>query len=249
LLIAFDEGIFAELMNPSERIIVALDVESLEKAEPLIRALSPVVGFFKVGLELLTSVGAPQVVDFIHQRGGKIFFDGKFDDIPNTVAAASRAVAAMGVSFFDVHASCGAASLRAAAAEKKSSKLLVVTVLTSHDEQSALKTFGASSEEKVLSFAREAALCGADGIVCSPKELPALAADPGLKHLLKVTPGVRPEWADANDQKRVLTPAEAIRQGATHLVIGRPILRPPSAIGDPVRAAKRIAEEIASVLK
>lgn len=236
-------------MQPHERIIVALDVESLEKAEPLVKALAPVVGCFKVGLELLTRVGAPQVVDFIHGHGGKLFFDGKFDDIPNTVAAATRAVASMGVAFFDVHASCGAASLRAAAAEKKNSKLLVVTVLTSHDDESSRKVFGASPEEKVLAFAREAAACGADGIVCSPQELARLGADPLLKDLLKVTPGVRPEWAEANDQKRILTPAEAIRQGATHLVIGRPILKPPAAIGDPVRAARRIAEEIAKVTK
>jgi len=236
-------------MNPHERIIVALDVESLAKAEPLVEALAPVVGCFKVGLELLTREGAPQVVKFIHDRGGKLFFDGKFDDIPNTVAAATRAVAAMGVAFFDVHASCGAASLRAASADKKNSKLLVVTVLTSHDEESSRKVFGASSEEKVLAFAREAAACGADGIVCSPQELASLGTDPALKNLLKVTPGVRPEWAEANDQKRIMTPAEAIRQGATHLVIGRPILKPHAAIGDPVRAAKRIAEEIGNALK
>ncbi len=236
-------------MNPIQNIIVALDVDCLAKAEPLVQKLAPFVGYFKVGLELLTREGAPQVVRRIHQLGGKIFFDGKFDDIPNTVAAATKAVAELGVAFFDVHASSGPQSLKAAAAEKKNSKLLVVTVLTSHDAESSKKTFGAPAGEKVLAFAKEAALCGADGIICSPQELSLLGAEPSLKGLLKVTPGVRPEWAEANDQKRVLTPGEAIRQGATHLVIGRPILRPPPSIGNPVEAAKRIAEEIARALK
>src|SRR5271154_1025022 len=105
-------------MSPKDRIIVALDVDSLEKATPLIEQLAPYVGCFKIGLELITAEGAPQVVRHVHGLGGQIFFDGKFDDIPNTVAGASKSVAALGVKFFDVHASAGLEAMRAAAEVK-----------------------------------------------------------------------------------------------------------------------------------
>lgn len=236
-------------MNPKDRLIVALDVDSLEAAAPLVEVLAPHIGCFKVGLQLLTSVGAPKVVEFIHARGGRVFFDGKFDDIPNTIAGASRAAAALGVHMFDVHACSGPEGIKAAAKHKGRSLLLVVTVLTSFDEAGARKVFGASSREKVLEFARDASAAGADGIVCSPQELSDIVALPGMEKLLKVTPGVRPKWADANDQKRTLTPGEAIHAGATHLVIGRPILHPPASIGSPVEAAKRIGFEIAEATK
>lgn len=230
-----------------DRIIVALDVDSLDKATELVKQLSPYVGCFKVGLELLTAVGAPRVVKAIQDLGGEIFFDGKFHDIPNTIAGATKAVAQMGVKMFDIHASNGPAAIRAAAAHKGHAKLIAVTVLTSHDETGARSIFGNSHSDKVVQFAREAAAAGADGVVCSPLELKLLAPIPELAKFWKVTPGVRPAWAAANDQKRILTPAEAIRSGATHLVIGRPMTSPPSEIGGPVEAAKRILAEIEEV--
>jgi orotidine-5'-phosphate decarboxylase len=236
-------------MSPKERLIVALDVDTLDKAVPLVESLAPHVGCFKVGLELLTAEGAPQVVRRIHSLGGKIFFDGKFDDIPNTVAGASRSVAALGVQFFDVHASAGLEAMRAAAAVKGKSLLLAVTVLTSMDTAVSEHIYGGSPQVKVLQFAIDAETAGADGIVCSPQELEMLSQAERLRKLLTVTPGVRPTWAAANDQKRVMTPAEAIRKGATHLVVGRPILAPPREIGSPVEAAKRIVEEIAEGMK
>jgi orotidine-5'-phosphate decarboxylase len=234
-------------MSPQSHLIVALDVDSLEQALPLVEKLSPHVGLFKVGLELLTAEGAPQVVRRMHDAGGKLFFDGKFDDIPNTVAKASRATSRLGVAMFDVHASAGEAAIRAAAENKGGSKLLAVTVLTSLDDAASRALFGDSAEHKVPQFARLAVAAGADGVVCSPRELELLTGLP--PNTLKVTPGVRPKWAESGDQKRTLTPREAIEAGATHLVVGRPILQPPSSVGSPVEAAKRITEEIAEGLR
>lgn len=231
-------------MATKENIIYALDVDSLARATPYIEALSQHVGMFKVGLELITSQGAPSVINYIHRLGGQIFFDGKFDDIPNTVGAASRAVSSLGVKMFNVHASCGLDSIKAAADNKGSSLLLVVTVLTSISETESTQIFGAPAHEKVIQFAQNAREAGADGIVCSPQELELLTELSDLKNLLKVTPGIRPSWAEANDQKRILTPAQAMNLGATHLVIGRPITNPPRGIGTPVDAAKKILEEI-----
>jgi len=180
--------------------------------------------------------------------GGQVFADCKLNDIPNTVMGASRAISGLGVKFFNVHASCGLEAVKAAAAEKKQAKLLVVTVLTSLDDSSSLNIFGKVAREKVLDFAKEAIDSGADGLICSSQELEFLGPLPELKSLLKVTPGIRPTWASSDDQKRILTPKEAIQAGATHLVIGRPISNPPRGIGGPVEAAKAILEEIGACL-
>jgi orotidine-5'-phosphate decarboxylase len=235
-------------MQAKEKIIVALDVSSLKQVEPLVETLSPYVGYFKVGLELITSEGAPQVVDFIHKRGGKLFFDGKFSDIPNTIAKASLAASRMGVTFFDVHANCGFESMKAAASQKGNSKILAVTVLTSLSDEESLSLYGEKSSQKVVKWALEAQKAGVDGIVCSGQELRLLATYPELKSLIRVTPGIRPLWASAQDQKRVLTPKEAIQLGANYLVIGRPITNPPTSVGTPTEAAKKIAEEISEAL-
>ncbi len=251
-----------------DRIIVALDVDSLDKAKSLVESLAPHVGCFKVGLELLTAVGAPQVVGFVHSLGGQVFYDGKFDDIPNTVGGAAKAVASLKVKMFNVHASVGVEAMMAAVANSvfvqedwppghdyggpsnvHRSLVLAVTVLTSLEENNAYLIFGAPTKAKVLQFARDAKIAGCDGIICSPQELELLGKQKELSGLLKITPGVRPEWAAAGDQKRIMTPAEAIKAGADYLVIGRPITKPPEEIGGPVEAAKKIAEEIAQVLE
>lgn len=234
-------------MEPKDRIWVALDVDSLARTTELVRALAPYVGGFKVGLELLTAAGAPQVVEHVHGLGGRLFLDGKFDDIPNTVAAASRAVSRLGVHMFNVHASAGRAAVRAAVENKGDSLCLAVTVLTALTDEDSREIYGQPAVTKVLEFAHLAREAGADGIVCSPQELEALAREPALRSLAKVTPGIRPAWAAANDQKRTLTPAEALKAGATHLVIGRPITRPPTEIGSPVDAARRILKEVSEV--
>jgi len=230
-------------MAAKDRIIVALDVPSLEQAGPLITSLASYVWCFKIGLELITAEGGPQAVRFVQERGGQVFYDGKFCDIPNTVGNAAKAAAGLGVQMFNVHASAGVEAMMAAVANKWKALVLAVTVLTSLEENNAHLIFGGSSKAKVLQLARDAKIAGCDGIICSPQELELLGKQKELVGLLKVTPGVRPEWAATGDQKRVMTPAEAIKAGATVLVIGRPITKPPAEIGTPVDAAKKILEE------
>lgn len=232
-------------MEAKDRIIVALDVDNLNDARLLVESLAPHVGCFKVGLELLTAVGAPRVVELIHLFGGQVFYDGKFDDIPNTVGGAAKAVAGLNVRMFNVHASAGIEAMMAAVANKGTSLVLAVTVLTSLEENNANLIFGGPSKAKVLQFARDAKIAGCDGIICSPQELELLGKQKELVGLWMITPGVRPEWAATGDQKRIMTPAEAIKAGATALVIGRPITKPPAEIGTPVDAVKRIISEIA----
>ncbi len=236
-------------MEAKDKIIVALDVDDLDKAKSLVESLAPHVWCFKVGLELLTAVGAPKVVEFVRSLGGEVFYDGKFNDIPNTVAAASKAAVGLGVKMFNVHASAGIDAMIAAVQNRGSSLVLAVTVLTSFEENNAYLTFGAPSKAKVLQFARDAKFAGCDGVICSPQELELLGKQANFGNVfMKVVAGVRPVWAAANDQKRIMTPAEAIKAGATALVIGRPITKPPTEIGSPVDAVKKISEEIATVL-
>jgi len=247
-------------MEPRERIIVALDVANAGDARNLVVSLKEHVGCFKIGLELISRMcgslllhdarainsifGLFQELD----RGGNIFWDGKFCDIPNTVAGAARAVSQRNVKMFNIHASSGIEAMAAAVANKGDALVLAVTVLTSLEENNAHLIFGGPSKAKVLQFARDAKIAGCDGIICSPQELELLSRQKELGDLLKVTPGVRPEWAAANDQKRIMTPAEAIKAGATHLVIGRPITNPPKEISGPVEAAKLIIREIDNAL-
>jgi orotidine-5'-phosphate decarboxylase len=232
-----------------DRIIVALDVPSLEQATKAVRELSGCVGAFKVGLELITAEGSRAVVDAIHDTGSRVFYDAKFNDIPNTVAGAAKAAARLGVWMFDVHASSGPQAIAAAVANKGSSLVVAVSVLTSLDDGLSQQIFGAPAGAKVLELARMSVQAGADGLVCSPRELSLLKADPALRSLWTIVPGVRPAWASAGDQARVMTPGEALRSGATAVVIGRPILHPPAAIGGPRDALARIVDEIETVLQ
>lgn len=255
-------------MDAKDRIIVALDVDNLDEASSLVKTLSPYVGCFKVGLELITSVGAPHVVKSIQALGGQVFFDGKFKDIPNTVAKASAAVTRLGVKMFNVHCSGGVPMMLAAhdAAEAEwieAEKLKVfrgqepfqtnfplllgVTVLTSLEENESHLIYGFSSKAKVLQFARDAKLAGLEGIICSPQELELLGKQKELGNFLKVTPGIRPTWAATGDQKRFTTPSQALEAGADYVVIGRPITNPPAKIGSPVDAVKEIIGEISSI--
>lgn len=236
-------------MELRERVIIALDVDSIPKTTELVRTLVPFVSCFKVGLELITMVGAPAVVNHIRRLGGDVFFDGKFNDIPNTMAGATRAVASLEVKMFTVHASAGLEAIQAAVANKGKAKCLVVTVLTSLNESDSTHIFGLQCQEKVIQFAKDAAEAGADGIVCSPSDLELLENVVEVRHLLKVTPGIRPSWSQHNDQKRALTPAEAIHHGAAHLIVGRPITNPPLGVGSPVEAVKHILTEIAEAKK
>jgi orotidine-5'-phosphate decarboxylase len=234
-------------LSPRERLLVALDVPALDDALALAAALRPHAGAFKVGLELCTAAGVPAVVEAVAAAGGAVFLDLKLHDIPNTVAGAVRSVCALGpaVRMLTLHAGGGAAMLRAAveaaAAAPHRPLLLGVTVLTSVDAAALRGELGVAVplEEHVIHLARLAQAAGLDGVVASPHEAAAIrrACGPGL---LIVTPGVRPAWAAAGDQRRVLTPAEALRAGADYLVVGRPI----TAAADPAGAAARIVAEL-----
>lgn len=230
-----------------DRIIVALDVSTLEEAEKLVRNLSKYVSCFKVGLQLLTSVGAPKIVDFIHDCGGEVFLDGKFNDIPNTMGKAAKAAANLNVKYFDVHALAGAEAIKAAIANKGDSEVLAVTILTSLNEAYCQKAFKKSVAEVVFILASTAAAAKVDGIICSPQDLKSLKYC-GRKDIKFITPGIRPEWTQKDDQKRFMTPGEAIKAGAYALVIGRPITQPPEKIGSPVDAVKLILEEVKTAL-
>lgn len=236
-------------MNLRDYVWLPLDVQTLEDAKPIVDLLAPHVSTFKVGLELLTAEGAPQVMNFLSSRGvEKIFFDGKFCDIPNTVAGASKAAVKLGANYFNVHVSCGKTAVAAAVANKGNSKVLAVTVLTSLESQDLAEVGMADGISSpgylVKKMACLAASVGVDGLICSPKDLSSIANEDVLRGLMKVTPGVRPQWANVGDQKRVMTPFEAIKAGATALVIGRPITNPPKEIGTPLDALKKIFDEI-----
>lgn len=247
------------LHDARRRILVALDVPTLPEALALVEQLHEHVGGFKVGLELCTAAGVPQVVEAISRVGGKVFLDLKFKDIPNTVAGAVSAVAAIpgGVRMLTLHCDGGSAMLRAAVDALQEScraqppavrpLLLGVTLLTSLDAVALNDELGIAAplESHVLRMALLACEAGLDGVVASPQEVALLRQACGPDMLI-VTPGVRPSWFAAGDQRRVMTPASAVQAGADYLVIGRPITNPPAEIGTPAAAALRIAEEIAN---
>ena len=234
----------------SEKLIVALDVESAGEARSLCERLAAHVGMFKVGSQLFTAAG-PEVVRAVVRAGGRVFLDLKFHDIPNTVAAASREAVRLGVSLFNAHALGGGEMMRRAAeaaaetAEREGlprPRVIAVTVLTSGDAQTLAEVgVEATPEQQVARLARLAAACGLDGVVASPHEIASVRAAVRREEFLIVTPGVRPARSAHDDQKRVMTPAEAVRAGADFIVVGRAILR----ADDPARAAEDINAEIA----
>ncbi|PQV63733.1 orotidine-5'-phosphate decarboxylase [Abditibacterium utsteinense] len=223
--------------SPNQQILVALDVPTREKALDLAQQLEPHVGGFKVGLELFCACG-PQIIEEIGPA--RTFLDLKYHDIPNTVAAVSRVAARLGTMIFNVHCLGGFEMMRAASDAAKNenpdAKVIGVTILTSHDSAS-LQNIGIneSPRQAVLRMAELAQKAGLDGIVCSALEILPVRAHCGDDFLL-VTPGIRPKNSGFGDQKRVLTPAEAIKAGADYLVIGRPI----TGAGDPVAAAQKL---------
>ncbi|MEW6612089.1 MAG: orotidine-5'-phosphate decarboxylase [Pseudomonadota bacterium] len=224
-------------------VIVALDFPDQQQALRFAQGIDPALCRLKVGKELFTASG-PSVVDALHQLGFSIFLDLKFHDIPNTTAQACLAAARLGVWMVNVHASGGPAMLDAArAALDKCAKpplLIAVTVLTSMDTANLRAIgIGDSPEAQVLRLARLAHAAGLDGVVASPLEVPSLRQALPAQFQL-VTPGVRPSHAARDDQQRISTPADALRQGANHLVIGRPITQ----AADPQRALEAILAEI-----
>jgi orotidine-5'-phosphate decarboxylase len=227
--------------RPQDKIIIALDVPYTDSALRLIDTLGEAPALCKIGLELFTSQG-PSVVKAVQSRGSRVFLDLKFHDIPNTVAHAVKSAAGLGVAMTTLHASGGPVMLEAAAkaAEGSDLLLLAVTVLTSMDS-AQLGSTGISVEPKdqVLRLATLASSAGIGGIVCSPLEVTTIRGSLG-NNLRIVTPGVRPTWAAAGDQKRVMTPIEAIKAGSDWLVIGRPI----TAAENPSEAYAKVVAEL-----
>ena len=230
-------------MTPGERLIVALDVSSAAEAERIVSALGDSVETYKVGMQLYTAQG-PQIVRDLIASGKQVFLDLKYHDIPNTVAAAVRDAAHLGVSMLTVHACGGSKMLRAAAEAARErnaqTKILAVTVLTSMDEHD-LHEIAVHDPvlDQVVRLASIALKAGCDGVVSSAHEVKALRAKLG-DNFLAITPGVRPAGASHGDQARVVTPAEAITAGATHIVVGRPI----TGATDPAAASREILHEI-----
>ncbi|NLI11181.1 orotidine-5'-phosphate decarboxylase [Pelotomaculum propionicicum] len=230
-------------------LLIALDVNTTEEAEALVERLAPYAGGFKVGMQLYNSAG-PEVLHRLKARQAPVFVDLKFHDIPNTVAGAARVLTRYGAAILNVHAAGGGEMMRAAVeatrdeaarASIKPPLVVAVTVLTSIGQEVFNNQIGlpGSIEERVVAWALLAKEAGLDGVVASPREVAALRKNCG-KDFVIITPGIRPAGAAAGDQKRTMTPGEAVRLGATFLVVGRPV----TAASDPVAAAMGILAEI-----
>lgn len=244
-------------LAPKDRIIVALDVKTPSEACNWVYQLRDHVGGFKLGLEFITAVavrsilGAPadyqrDLASLNELIRGKLFWDGKWDDIPNTVKGAAEAVAELRPLYANVHASAGLKAVQAAVDVLRGlCGVLGVTVLTSLDPDDCRSIFGDVPGKKVLQFARTLKQAGAQGIICSPLELKLLERTGEFSHMEKVVPGIRDKDSPPDDQNRTMTPGEAIHEGATKEVIGRLI----TGAKDPVESAKRIAGQIEEALK
>ena len=235
--------------DSADRLIVALDVDTLGAALDLVERLAGLVTRFKIGSQLFTAAG-PGAVEAVRKRGGLVFLDLKYHDIPNTVAGAAREATRLGVFMFNVHASGGVAMMKAAAdAATAAAKefavrrplVIAVTVLTSLDRRALGRELGVTSsvEGHVLHLCQLARQAGLDGSVASPNEIHAIRNNLGPGWVI-VTPGVRPAGAEANDQARVATPSATARAGAHYLVVGRAI----TAAANPVSAAEAVLAEI-----
>ena len=220
-----------------DKLIIALDLDNLNQAKKLVNKLYPKVKFFKVGIQLFTSCG-PEVIKFIKKKGAKVFLDLKFYDIPNTVANAARTATRLRVDIFNLHALGGIEMMETAmdAAKDEARKLkiarpkvIAVTVLTSQN----------TSSKTVLGLVNLVKKANLDGVVASAKEAQAIRRKCGRNFLI-VTPGIRPLSADKNDQKRVTTPKDAVKNGASYIVVGRPV----TSAKNPLKAADNILKEI-----
>ncbi|MGZ3494601.1 MAG: orotidine-5'-phosphate decarboxylase [Thermodesulfobacteriota bacterium] len=236
------------MAHPKNKIIFALDVDHFADAQRWVNLLKDQIGLFKVGKQLFTHAG-PKVVDMIRQKGQKVFLDLKYHDIPNTVARAGEEATKLNVAMFNLHALGGIEMMKKTVeASRAMAKtlgvpkptILAVTILTSMDE-SALREVGIQNSvlEEVERLASLAAKAGVDGVVASPQEIRIIRERCGEKFLI-VTPGIRAPSDKKDDQKRTLTPKEAVSAGANYLVIGRPI----KEAKDPLEAVQKIIEDI-----
>jgi len=236
-------------MNADNRLIVAIDVHTMEKVQQLIEALGDKVSYYKVGMELFYSVGN-EVITYLNKQGKSIFLDLKLHDIPNTVGQSLAALTELkGISMLNVHATGGPTMMAVAAQAVKNKakslgieppKLIAVTVLTSMSATEwADLGYGKELLAQVVHLAKLAKSAGLDGVVASPQEAAMIRAACGEDFII-VTPGIRPSGAAINDQSRIATPAGALANGASHLVIGRPI----TAAEHPQQAVQAILQEM-----
>jgi orotidine-5'-phosphate decarboxylase len=235
-----------------DRLIIALDVETADEARRVVAETAQFAGAFKIGLQLFASEG-PRFVGELSNAGRKIFLDLKFHDIPNTVAKAGIEAARLGVWMFNIHALGGNEMMRRCVSEVgdfcqsaniSRPKIIAVTVLTSSSDDTMHEIgIEASADDEVGRLARLAESAGLDGVVASARETELVRQRSGDKFLI-VTPGIRPSDASNNDQERVMTPADAIRAGSDHLVVGRPI----TSATDMSAAAEKILNEISRAL-
>src|SRR5437016_6651389 len=241
-------------MKPTDKLIVALDVATADRALGRFKAQHDVAGMFKIGSQLFTAAG-PGIVRQIVTRGGRVFLDLKFHDIPNTVAAAGVEATRLGVSIFNVHASGGVEMMKRTAeavaetAERErlmKPKVIAVTLLTSLN-QASMEQLGINDKPStvVARLTRLAADCGLDGVVASPQEIGIIRETVANRDFLIVIPGIRSSANETQDQRRTLNAAEAIRAGADYLVVGRPILN----AEDPPGAARKIVEDIDAAMR
>ncbi len=239
----FIRCIVSDVIAPKDKLILALDVQDANAADDLAGKVAPHVGLLKVGLELFTRCGPEVVANLKTRHGLGIFLDLKFHDIPNTVTGAVRSACALGVDMLTIHLAGGPDMINAAvrAAAGTNTKILGVTVLTSSDLSTldAVGVKAAAVEDQVLRLAKIGLEAGINGIVASPLEVSLLRQVFGSTFEI-VTPGIRPAGSHAGDQKRIMTPRQAVEAGASRLVIGRPV----SAAPDPAAAAKAILNSI-----
>ncbi len=231
--------------NPKEKLIIALDFNSMNEATKLIDELGEEAIFYKVGLELFLYTKG-EIIEYLASKNKKVFLDLKFHDIPNTTAMASLFAAKQNIFMFNVHTSGGKRMMEKTVEEikkiNKNNLIIGVTVLTSLSENDIKNMFSSNLALKDLAvnWAKLGKEAGLDGVVCSPKEANIIKKECG-ENFITVCPGVRPKWADINDQERTMTPKEAIENGCDYIVVGRPITRS----DDRVKACKMIIEEIA----
>ena len=228
------------IISPRDRLIVALDLASTKAAEAMVAELGDAVSFYKIGLELTYGGGLGLAQDLI-KSGKQVFLDLKFHDIPNTVARATEQVAEIGATFLTVHAFPQTMKAAVGALGSSNMKILAVTVMTSYDDDDLREAgYALRVPELVGRRAQQAKAAGIHGLILSAEEVKAMRGIVGPDMRL-VTPGIRPAGAAVGDQKRVMTPAEAISAGADHLVVGRPVTQ----AKDPKAAAEAIVAEIA----
>ena len=239
------------MRKPNECVWAAVDVATEDEARQLVRKLADAgITQFKIGFELITAIGGPAAVKIVKDiPGAGIFYDGKFGDIPNTVGGAAKAVSKHGVDIFNIHATAGPAAMQEAVKNRGSSKVLAVTLLTSlsYSDMLQMGLIESVHTEKqgeylrciITKLGHLAYEMGMNGLICSPEELDLFSDLP--LDFMRVNPGIRPLWAPTNDQKRFTTPMRAICDGASAIVVGRPITNPP--------APKSMAEAVELVFR